>query len=43
VRAANGTDANWTVTGTPTDNGTYMTFPVVRTTGAVTKAGARPT
>jgi len=40
VRAANGTDMNLTITGTPTDNGTWWTFPISVDSGAVTK-GAR--
>lgn len=40
VRAANGTSMDLLVTGTPTDNGTYWTFPVSVTSGSVNK-GAR--
>lgn len=40
VRAANGTSMDLLITGAPTDNGTWWTFPVSVTTGAVTK-GAR--
>lgn len=42
VRAANGTRADWTVSGTPVDNGTWRTFPFTVDAGSetVTK-GAR--
>lgn len=37
VRAANGTAAEWEVSSTPTDAGTYWTIPVTVTSGTVTK------
>lgn len=40
VRGANGTVAEWLVSGTPVDSGTYWTIPVTVTSGVVTK-GAR--
>ena len=40
VRAANGTSMDLDITGTPTDNGTYWTFPISVISGSVTK-GAR--
>ena len=40
VRAANGTAMDLLITGTPTDAGTYWSFPVSVTSGTVTK-GAR--
>lgn len=40
VRAANGTDANYLVSGTPVDNGVWWTFPITVLTGVITK-GAR--
>jgi Collagen triple helix repeat (20 copies) len=39
VRSSNGTAMDLQITGPPVDNGTWWTFPVTVTTGAVTKGG----